>query len=312
MQEWDLRRYEELFIGKLNASKLIMKTELIKQLTTDFESASYKTKEEVECWFARDLQVLLGYSKWSNFSQVIEKAKIACTNSKQDVSDHFADVGKTIKMPKNAEKEIDEIMLTRYACYLIAQNGDPRKEQIAFAMSYFAFQTRKQEILEKRIAEWERIQAREKLTLSEKELSGVLYEKGIDDKGFARIRSQGDKALFGGYSTYDMKKKLKIPDSRPLADFLPTITIKAKDFATEITNFNIKKEDIATEKDITDEHIKNNQGVRRLLRDRGIKPETLPPEEDVKKLKRKVESEDKKILKETKNLRKRGNGNSKK
>jgi DNA-damage-inducible protein D len=280
-----------------------MKTELIKQLIADFESTSFQTNEGVECWFARDLQKLLGYSKWGNFLQVIDKAKIACANSKQEIDNHFADVGKTINMPKNAQREIDDIILTRYACYLIAQNGDPRKEQIAFAMSYFALQSRKQELLEKRIAEWERIQAREKLTLSEKELSGILFEKGIDNMGFARIRSMGDKALFGGYSTYDMKRKLKVPETRPLADFLPTITIKAKDFATEITNFNIKKDDIESEKDITDEHIKNNEGVRKLLKDRGIKPEALPPEEDVKKLKRKVESEDKKILKEIKKLK---------
>jgi DNA-damage-inducible protein D len=280
-----------------------MKTELIKQLIADFESTSFETNEGVECWFARDLQKLLGYSKWNNFLQVIDKAKIACANSKQEIDNHFADVGKMINLPKKAQREIDDIILTRYACYLIAQNGDPRKEQIAFAMSYFALQSRKQELLEKRIAEWERIQAREKLTLSEKELSGILFEKGIDNTGFARIRSMGDKALFGGYSTYDMKRKLKVPETRPLADFLPTITIKAKDFATEITNFNIKKDDIESEKDITDEHIKNNEGVRKLLRDRGIKPEALPPEEDVKKLKRKVESEDKKILKETKKLK---------
>jgi len=207
-------------------------------------------------------------------------------------------------MPKGATKEIPDFMLTRFACYLIAQNGDPQKEQIAFAQNYFAVQTRKHEILEKRIAEWERLQAREKLSLSEKELSGVIYERGIDDIGFAIVRSKGDTALFGGYTTKQMKTKLSIPENRPLADFLPTITIKAKDFANEITVFNVRKnESLQTIREISNEHIKNNRGIRKLLRERGIIPEELPPEEDIKKLRRRVSSEGKKLIKDIKKFK---------
>ncbi|MCK4445646.1 MAG: DNA damage-inducible protein D, partial [Candidatus Marinimicrobia bacterium] len=218
--------------------------------------------------------------------------------------DHFVDINKTIAMPKGATKEIPDFMLTRFACYLIAQNGDPQKEQIAFAQNYFAVQTRKHEILEKRIAEWERLQAREKLSLSEKELSGVIYERGIDDIGFAIVRSKGDTALFGGYTTKQMKTKLSIPENRPLADFLPTITIKAKDFANEITVFNVRKnESLQTIREISNEHIKNNRGIRKLLRERGIIPEELPPEEDIKKLRRRVSSEGKKLIKDIKKFK---------
>jgi DNA-damage-inducible protein D len=285
-----------------------MKSELIRELTNTFESAAHRI-DDVEFWYGRELQALLGYTDWRNFSQVIEKAKVASRNAGQESADHFVEVTKTIAMPKGGSKDIDDVMLTRYSCYLIAQNGDPRKDQIAFAMSYFAVQTRKQEILEKRIGIWERLQAREKLTQSERELSGIIYERGVDEQGFARIRSKGDTALFGGYATHEMKNRIGIPQSRALADFLPTITIKAKDFAAEITNFNVKRDDLKGEDRITQEHIESNKGVRKVLLERGIKPEALPPEEDIKKLKRRVESEDKKMLKSVKKLPKKKNGN---
>ena len=281
-----------------------MKKEIISRLHSSFELAVHKT-EDVEFWFARDLQELLGYTQWRNFLQVIDKAKTACINAKQNATDHFADVSKMVDVGSGAKREIDDVILTRYACYLVAQNGDPRKDEIAFAMNYFAVQTRKQELLEQRLKEWERLQAREKLSISEKELSGLIFQKGIDNVGFARIRSKGDKALFGGKTTLDMKARLGIPGNRPLADFLPTITIKAKDFANELTNVNIRKADLKTEDAITNEHVKNNRDVRGLLQKSGIKPENLPAEEDVKKIERKVKSEDKKLLKETKKLKKK-------
>ena len=278
-----------------------MKREIVAKLNISFEDAAYQ-KDDIEYWLARDLQVLLNYAEWRNFLQVVEKAKTACENSDQYISDHFVDVNKTINMPKGATKQIADIMLTRYACYLIAQNGDPRKEQIAFAQSYFAIQTRKQELLEERIEVIERLQAREKLTATEKEFSKLIYERGVDNLGFGRIRSKGDRALFGGHTTMNMKKKLGIPNGRVLADFLPTITIKAKDFATEITNFNVKKDDLAGEMQITDEHVKNNTEVRSLLGKSDIVPEELPPAEDAKKLERKVKADSKKLLKDSKPL----------
>jgi DNA-damage-inducible protein D len=251
----------------------------------------------VEFWLARDLQMLLGYTRWENFAKVIEKAITACRTSGYEPLDHFRDVTKMVDVGSGAKREIRDIALTRYACYLIAQNGDSAKDPIAFAQTYFAVQTRKQEVIEKRLAEAERISARKKLTVSEKELSGIIYERLGNNESFARIRSKGDQALFGGLTTHDMKKKMQVAESRPLADFLPTITIKAKDFANEITNFNIKQNNLRNEPVITGEHIKNNQEVRRLLKDRGITPENLPPAEDVKKVERRLKSEERKLPK---------------
>ncbi len=279
-----------------------MKKEIIVQLNKTFEESAY-TQNGVEYWMARDMQKLLDYTEWRNFLLVVDKGKIACMKSGQNISDHFVDVNKMVKLGSGSERQIEDIMLTRYACYLIAQNGDPSKEQIAFAQSYFAIQTRKQELLEERIALVERVHAREKLADTESEFSGVVYERGVDGEGFARLRSKGDHALFGGYTTLDMKKKLGLPDKRPLADFLPTITIKAKDFAAEITSFNTKKNSLHGEPAITSEHVKNNRDVRNLLGKSGIRPEALPPEEDIKKLQRRLKSEGKKIAKDAKKIK---------
>lgn len=254
-----------------------------------------KNKTEIEFWYARDLQKLLGYEEWRNFLAVINKSKQSCEASKHKASDHFVDVNKMVAIGLNTGRAVDDIILTRYACYLIAQNGDPKKEEIAFAQSYFATQTRKQELLEQRLAAQERLQARKKLTKSEKELSSNIYQRGVDEKGFANIRAKGDTALFGGFNTNQMKEKLGIANSRSLADFLPTITIKAKDFATEITNFNINKEDLKGESKITSEHVRNNNEVRKTLIRTGIYPEDLPAEEDLKKIERKLTSDGKKV-----------------
>jgi len=279
-----------------------MKLETVKSLTNSFEDFSHKTNEDIEFWFARDLQQLLGYSEWRNFHNVIIKAKTSCEVSGNNISDHFVDINKMVSLGSGSQREIEDIMLTRYASYLIAQNGDPQKEAVAFAQSYFAIQTRKFEEIQKRIKEYERLQARQKLSLSEKELSGLIYEKTGNDKDFGIIRSKGDFALFGK-TTQQMKDKLNIPKNRALADFLPTITIKAKDFATEITIFNTKEKELKSENSISSEHIINNKSVRKILLERGITPENLPAEEDIKKLERRVTSESKKIEKNPKKLK---------
>ena len=275
-----------------------MKSEEIKQLFTQFEAAAAEL-EGVECWSARELQDLLGYSKWENFEKVIQKAKDSCKNAGEEVAYHFPDIRKTIPMPKNAEKEIDDILLTRYACYLIAQNGDSRKEEIAFAQNYFAVQTRRAELVEQRLLEYERVKAREKLSQTEKQLSGILYDRGVDSQGFAIIRSKGDQALFR-LNTQMLKRKMGVPDSRPVADFLPTISIKAKDLAAEMTGLNVQSKDLKGQSKIEKEHIDNNLAVRDMLTKRGIVPENLPTAEDVKKLQRKLDGDEKKVLKGTK------------
>ena len=262
-------------------------------------------QEQVEVWFARDLQNVLGYARWENFLTAINRAIESCKNQNINVDDHFREVTKMIKLAKGAEREIKDYMLTRYACYLIAQNGDPKKEEIAFAQSYFAVQTRKAELIEERINYVARLESRDRLRASEKQLSQNIYERGVDDKGFGRIRSKGDAVLFGGHTTEDMKRRLGVKDNRPLADFLPTLTIAAKNLATEMTNYNVESNDLYGENAITKEHMQNNQSVRDMLGQRGIRPEELPPAEDIKKLERRVASEHKKIEKSSPKLPKR-------
>ena len=264
-------------------------------IMNEFDSVAKKTEENIEFWYARDLMGLLGYEQWRNFENVINHAIESCEASEIEPLDHFREVTKMVALGSGAQRQVKDYMLTRYACYLIAMNGDTSKEEIAFAQSYFAVQTRKQELIEERIAYIERTQVRGRLRESEKRLSQNIYERGVDDSGFARIRSKGDQALFGGYTTKEMKTKLGVKDNRPLADVLPTLTMAAKNLATEMTNYNVEEKDLQGENAITTEHVQNNTGIRKMLGERGIKPEELPAAEDIKKLERRNNTQDRKI-----------------
>lgn len=281
------------------------KNSIIRYKTSFDDIAQYiegDNGEQVEVWFARDLMPVLGYARWENFQSAIGRAIDSCKSQNISMDDHFREITKMVSLGSGSEREIKDYMLTRYACYLIAMNGDPKKEEIAFAQSYFAVQTRKVELIEERLNLLSRLETRDRLRASEKQLSQNIFERGVDDKGYGRIRSKGDTALFGGHTTEDMKKRLGIKSTRPLADFLPTLTIAAKNLATEMTNYNVDQKDLQGEGSITTEHVQNNRTVRQMLGQRGIQPENLPPAEDIKKVERRVTSDEKKIAKSTSKL----------
>ena len=282
-----------------------MKIETIQQYKSTFDSISKTVKDDdgqdVEVWYARELQKVLGYSRWENFAEAIGRAIESCKTLRINVDDHFREVTKMVGLGSGSQRPIQDFMLTRYACYLIAQNGDPKKEEIAFAQSYFAIQTRKVELIEERLSEIARLNTRERLRNSEKQLSKNIFERGVDDRGFGRIRSKGDQALFGGLTTEQMKERLGIK-SGALADHLPTLTIAAKNLATEMTNYNVEQKDLYGETDITSEHVHNNRSVRNMLGQRGIKPEELPPAEDIKKVERRVAKDEKQLQKDAQKL----------
>ena len=285
-----------------------MDIQKIHQYKSAFDLIAKSIKDDegktIEVWYARELQQVLGYARWENFVVAIGRAMESCKTLGINVDDHFREVTKMIALAKGAQREVQDFMLTRYACYLIAQNGDPKKEEIAFAQSYFAVQTRKAELIEERLNEIARLSTRERLRTSEKQLSRNIFQRGVDDRGFGRIRSKGDQALFGGLTTEQMKKRLGIK-SGALADRLPTLTIAAKNLATEMTNYNVEQKDLYGETDITAEHVQNNRSVRGMLGQRGIRPESLPPAEDIKKVERRVAKDEKEMQKETQKLPKK-------
>ena len=282
-----------------------MDIQKVTQHTTDFNSIVRTIKDDeghdMDVWFARALQPLLGYARWENFQVAVNRAIESCKSQKINVDDHFREVTKMIIIGKGGQRSVLDFMLTRFACYLIAQNGDPKKEEIAFAQGYFAVQTRRAELIAEHLNHIARIDARDRLRASEKQLSENIYQRGVDDKGFGRIRSKGDAVLFGGYTTEQMKNRLGVK-SGPLADYLPTLTIAAKNLATEMTNYNVEQKDLQGESAITSEHMQNNGSVRQMLGQRGIKPENLPAAEDIKKVERKVASNERKIEKDSSKL----------